>query len=57
MYKSWYTNNIHQQIIKLLNKKNTMYSLRSNNEFIVHNISRYYDTFCIGYKGPLLWNS
>ena len=57
MYKYWYTNNIHKQIIKLLNKKNTMYSLRSNNEFIVHNISRYYDTFCIGYKCPSIWNS
>ena len=42
MYKAWYTNNIHQQIINLINKKNTMYSLRLKNEFIVYNISRYY---------------
>ena len=34
-----------------------MYSLRSTNEFIIPNISRYYDTFCIGYKGHLIWNS
>ena len=29
----------------------------STNELVVPNISRCYDTFCIGYKGPLLWNS
>ena len=57
MYKAWYNNNIHPQIIKLFNKKKTIYSLRSTNEFVVPNISRCYDKFCIGYKGPLLWNS
>ena len=65
MYKAWYNNNIHPQlyintytlIIKLFNKKKTIYSLRSTNEFVVTNISRCYDKFCIGYKGPLLWNS
>ena len=57
MYKAWYNNNIHPQIIKLFNKKNTIYSLRSTNVFVVPNISRYYDKFCIGYKCPLLWNS
>ena len=34
-----------------------MYSLMSTNEFVIPNISRYYATFCIGYKGPLIWNS
>ena len=57
MYKAWYNNNIHPQIIKLFNKKKTIYSLRSTNEFVVPNISSCYDKFCIGYKGPLLWNS
>ena len=57
MYKAWYNNNIHPQIIKLFNKKKTIYYIRSPNEFVIPNISRYYDKFCIGYKGPLLWNS
>ena len=57
MYKAWYNKNIHPKIIKLFNKKKTIYSLRSINEFVVPNISRCYDKFCIGYKGPLLWNS
>ena len=34
-----------------------IYSLRSTNEFVVPNITRCYDKLCIGYKGPLLWNS
>ena len=57
IYKAWYNNNIHQQIIKLFNKKKTIYSLRSTNEFVVPNISRYNDKFCIGYKVRLLWHS
>ena len=58
MYKAWYNNNIHPQIIKLFNNKKTIYSqIRSTNEIVVPNNSRYYDKFCIGYKGPLLWNS
>ena len=56
-YKAGYNNNLHPQIIKLFNKKMTIYSLRSTNEFVIPNISRYYDKFCIGYKGNLIWNS
>ena len=57
MYKAWYNNNIHPQIIKLFNKKNNMYSLRSTNAFVIPNISRYYKKLCIGYKDLLILNS
>ena len=56
MYKTWYNHNIHPIIIKLFNTKKSIYSLRSTNEFVVPNISRYYEQCCMGYKGPLLWN-
>ena len=45
MYKAWYNDNIHPQNIHYLIIKKTIYSLRSTNEFVVHNISRYYETF------------
>ena len=54
MFESWYNHNIHPQIIKLFNKKKSIYSLRSTNEFVIPNISRYYEKLCIGYKGPLI---
>ena len=34
-----------------------MYSLRSTNELVIPNMSRYYYKFCIGYKSLLIWNS
>ena len=34
MYKAWYNNNIHTQIIKLFNKKNIIYYLRLTKEFL-----------------------
>ena len=39
MYKAWYNHNIHAQIIKLFNKKMSIYSLRSTNEFVIPNIT------------------
>ena len=51
MYKAWYNNNLHPQIIKLFNKKKTIY------EFVIHNISQYYHKCYIGYKGFVIWNS
>ena len=54
MYKAWYYHNIHPQISKLFNIKKSICSLRSTNEFVIPNISRYYANFCIGYKGPLI---
>ena len=52
MYKAWYTHNIHSQIIMLFNIKKLING--STNEFIISNISRYYEQFYIGFKGPLI---
>ena len=50
MNKDLYNNNIHPRIINLFNKKKKMYSLRSTNEFVIPNISRYYGKFSIVIK-------
>ena len=43
MYKAWYSNNIHPENVKLFNKKNTIFYLRSTNKFVVLNISLSYE--------------
>ena len=66
MYKDWYiyiyhntmdyNHNIHPKIIKLFNTT-LLFILSDQLMNSLFPISRYYDTLCIGYKDPLIWNS